>query len=280
MVTIHDLGFRDFPRAYAHSRLMNFLHARDARIAHTIITPSNATRDAVMQAYAINPGKIHVIPHGYDADIYHPYDEQAIQQALDHYGIKKPYVISVGRLEEKKNTMSVLQLIQAFRHAALDSASRTNDLQLVLVGSRGYGYKKIQQWIEENHASNWIHELGWLPSKDTAMLISGASALIAFSRIEGFGLTILEAIACNTPILASDIPPHREIGQNLITYTDPNNLTESTNGLINLINHDARRALSTLAPLSVNSVEWSLVDHTWSYSAQQTLNILLQFSAH
>ena len=112
------------------------------------------------------------------------------------------------------------------------------------------------------------------------MLISGASALIAFSRIEGFGLTILEAIACNTPILASDIPPHREIGQNLITYTDPNNLTESTNGLINLINHDARRALSTLAPLSVNSVEWSLVDHTWSYSAQQTLNILLQFSAH
>jgi glycosyltransferase involved in cell wall biosynthesis len=273
VVTIHDLGFRDFPRSYAHPHVMNFLHKRDATIATKVIAPSQATKDAIINSYSINPEKIHVIPHGYDADIYHPYPSTDIQQMLDKYDIKKPYVISVGRLEEKKNTFQVLKLVHSVRtqslnrHAELDSASRINNLQIVLVGTPGHGYNMIKQWIDQNNAGEWVRELGWLPSADTAKLMSGASALVSLSRAEGFGLTILEALACHTPVFASDIPAHREIGKDLVTYTDSDNLADSTNKLLNLINHDASHALS--------SVEGSLSNYSWSHSAQQTLNLLL-----
>ena len=266
-VTIHDLAFRDFPNSYAHPRLMNMLHARDAKKANAIMVPSNATLDAVVQAYAINPEKIHVISHGYDAEAYHPYHDAEIQEALNHYGIKKPYVISVGRLEEKKNTLSVLQLVQAYRHVEFDSTSRINDLRLVLVGRRGYGYEKIKQWITHNKAGSWVHELGWLPSEETAKLICGASAFITLSRAEGFGFTILEALACGTSVLASNIPSHREIGKELVIYTDPNNITESTNKLISLINQPA----VNLTDKPTNR----LTEFTWYHSAQQTLDVIL-----
>ncbi len=270
-VTIHDLAFRDFPKSYAHPWLMNMLHARDAKKANAIIVPSSATRDAVVQAYAINPEKIHVISHGYDAEAYHPYNDAEIQEALNRYGIKKPYVISVGRLEEKKNTLQVLKLIQSARtHLAPppmkgeDGGGGVNTLNLILAGTPGYGYNIIKRWIIDNKARDWVHELGWLPSEETSKLICGASALITISRAEGFGLTILEALTCGTPVLASDIPPHREIGKEAVIYTDPSNLIESADKLITLLNKPNKLISAIKFPA-----------YTWAQSAIETMRVLV-----
>lgn len=141
---------------------------------------------------------------------------------------------------------------------------------MVLIGSRGYGYEKIKKWIFENRAGDWVHELGWLTSEDTAKLVCGASALISLSRAEGFGLTILEALACGTSVLASDIPAHREVGKDYVTYTVLNDLDDSVNKLINLLNQSTSYSTDKLTNY--------LTEYSWYKSASQTLDVLASFS--
>ncbi|MFA4872452.1 MAG: glycosyltransferase family 1 protein [Patescibacteria group bacterium] len=230
-VSIHDVAFRNYPSAYRHPRLNELIHRWNAKRAQIIIVPSDATKKAVVNAYHIDSEKIHVIPHGYDHTIYHQYGKAEIQKTFNRYRLTDPYVITVGRVEEKKNIISVLAAVEEAR-----KRSELKNLILVLVGSPGFGYEEIQRWIKDHHAQDWVRELGWLPSEDVAVLMNGALSLLALSCEEGFGLTVLEALACGTTVLASDIPAHREVGAEFVTYVDRMNISAISQAITKINN--------------------------------------------
>jgi glycosyltransferase involved in cell wall biosynthesis len=131
-------------------------------------------------------------------------NQEKINQALKKYKIQKPYLLFVGRLETKKGIQSLLE--------AYSKLYTLNDkLSLVLVGGRGYGYKDLKPLIY--NLKSRVYELGHLEDEsDRAILYSAAEAFIFPSLYEGFGIPVLEAMACGCPVIASDIEPLKEVG--------------------------------------------------------------------
>ncbi|MEW6610406.1 MAG: glycosyltransferase family 1 protein [Patescibacteria group bacterium] len=212
-VTIHDVAFRLNPSAYRHPRINDLIHRWNAKRADVIFAPSQSTAHALVEAYDIDPTKIHIVPEGVDQTLYHPVEDAVVQKTKARYHLYAPYVIMVGRVEEKKNVIFALQAMKEVR-----KCDGYADCSLVLAGERGFRHEAITSWVKSHHAQNWVRELGWIPAQDLPVLMSGALCLLALGREEGFGLTVLEGLACGISVVASDIPAHQEVGGEVVTY--------------------------------------------------------------
>ncbi|MBU0646014.1 glycosyltransferase family 4 protein [Patescibacteria group bacterium] len=217
VTTIHDLGFRHYPEWYeAGARHRLELATQDAiNRADQIITVSEATRQDLLASYPIRPEKISVTPLAYDLGVFKTLPTQDIQAARAEYQINHPYFMFVGRLEAKKN---ILTLLKAFDEFSAHTASEYN---LVLAGSPGFGYAEIHQAIERSPNKHLIKRPGYLPGQQTAALLNAAAGFCFPSWFEGFGLPNLEAMACGTPLIVSDIPAHREVVLNAALFVAP-----------------------------------------------------------
>jgi glycosyltransferase involved in cell wall biosynthesis len=217
VATVHDVGFKRFPELYKpiqiwyHDLTMRRIRQR----ADTIITISEFSKQEIIECYHIAHNRIVVIPLGYNPELYQP-TTTGSEQILEKYKIRKPYLLYVGRLEKKKN---IGNLIASF---ALAKAQHP-DLQLVLVGSAGNEFELVQETIRSQRLESEIIITGYVPQAEMPALISGATAFMFITLYEGFGLPIIEALACGVPVVASDQYPHREVGGDIAHYVDPRN---------------------------------------------------------
>jgi len=175
-----------------------------------------------------------VVPLAFDCNIYNekvvPFSNIELD---DDFGINKPFVLFIGRLEEKKN---IRRLVQAFNWAR-----KKNDFQLVLSGKPGYGYEQIKKEIEASQYQKDIIIPGWVEKEDLPRLLAAARVAIFVSLYEGFGLPILEALSIGVPVLASDLPSLREVGNNAVLYVDPKNIESIGRGLRYLFSLESER---------------------------------------
>lgn len=202
ITTIHDLAFLHFPHLYSKKELhrLNRALSHAIRRASRILTPSEFTKNELIKNFPeYDESRITTIHMGIDHQVYKQnLDKTIIQQKLTEYRINQPYILYVGRLEEKKN---IIALINAF----IETQKHTNNINsLVLAGKPGYGYPRIKQIIEQNGENFNILHPGWIPEYDLPMLMNGARALILPSWYEGFGMPAIEAMACGTPVIASN----------------------------------------------------------------------------
>lgn len=205
IITIHDLAYERYPKAY--SKFSRYYLRKNyklaVRYAFKIIVPTEFTKKELINLYQADPEKIEVIHLGYNDKIFRVIQNQEeIDRVLKKYKIRKPYLLFVGRVETKKG---VKYLFEAYL-----KLNKSNDLKLnlVLVGKPGYGYKEIKDL--KLKIKNLI-EIGYIDQKDLVYLYNGAEIFIFPSLYEGFGLPILEAMACGIPVIASDLEPIREI---------------------------------------------------------------------
>lgn len=226
VITVHDLGFKRFKKAYSLGQRLytSFVYWWAVKYADKIIVPSEFTKKELTELYAVKKEKITVIHEGYDKEKFHLMrDREKTNLVLGKYGIERPYFLYVGRLETKKNTEG---LIKAYNKMC---TLNSNVPQLVLVGSPGYGYEKIKKFIPpasgEEGKSN-IKEIGYVEGDDLIFLYSGAEAFIFPSFYEGFGLPVLEAMACGCPVLTSNAGSIPEVGGQAALYFSPNNTDE------------------------------------------------------
>jgi glycosyltransferase involved in cell wall biosynthesis len=208
VVTIHDLGYLYFPQAHTpRQRYYLDLSTRfSAQAAATVIAISQATKNDLVRHYNILPEKIRVIYHGYDKNFFRPtYDTEKFLAARMRYQIGAgPYLLYVGTIQPRKN---LARLIEAFAHLVNDSAfayPEREKLQLVLGGQRGWLSEPIVELVEKLKLGNRVIFTGYIADEDLPVLLSGATAFVLPSLYEGFGMGVLEAMACGCPVVCSN----------------------------------------------------------------------------
>lgn len=225
VAVIHDIAALRYPECYNwFERWYSLWFARYAgKHLWRIITPSEFTKtELVNGAYAAS-GNVYSVKHGFDKKYRVISDAAAIREVLAKYGIRQPYILSVGRLERKKNTAGI---VKAFEKIKLDNPARLEDLRLVLAGKAGFGFEKIQELILKSPCKKDIILPGWISENDLPAIVNGANVFIFPSFYEGFGLPVLEAMACGAPVICSNNSSLKEIGGDAAVYIDPENIGE------------------------------------------------------
>ncbi len=265
VVTIHDLGYLRYPQAHTlASRL--YLHLStifSARAASKVIAISEATKHDLIDRYKIAPGKITVIYHGRDPIFAPVRDERKIKGTAARYGINRPYCIHVGTLQPRKN---LAMLAQAWGKL---SAQMENPPQLLLVGKRGWLYNSLLQQIEAAGLGNLVKLADYVERDDLPALYSGAVALTFPSLYEGFGLPVLEAMSCGTPVLASTASSVPEVVGGAGILLNPHDPQAWASAVQRLAEDQPLRA-----ELSRRGVERA-AQFTWERCARQTLRVLI-----
>jgi len=215
VLTVHDLIFRYLP---AHHKPLNRWYLNltlplYCRRASHIIAISECARRDLVTAYDLPPEKITVIYEA--ADLCFRVQPPEVTTAVRaRYGLPDRYLIFVGTIEPRKNLTRLLAAFAAIRAEGLSDG-------LVIVGRRGWLYDDFFVALERSPVRDAVIFPGYVPDEDLPAIYTGAQALVFPSLYEGFGLPVLEAMACGTPVAASSASSIPEVGGDAALYFDP-----------------------------------------------------------
>ena len=217
VVTIHDLSFFTDPDRYTQLNAVSLKSATrtSARQAARLIVPSKATRDELVRVLGIEPEKIDVAYHGVDHRLFHRPDEVQVSRVTARLGLHgRPYVAFLGSLTPRKNAAA---LVSGWAAAVADM---TDPPALVLAGGGGWS-QELDEAVARVPAHLRLVRPGYLPFADLPGFLGGAIVVAAPSRGEGFGLPVLEAMACGAPVLTTYRTSLPEVGGDAVAYTEP-----------------------------------------------------------
>jgi len=217
VVTIHDLAFFTDPERYAPFSAVSLKSVTKmaAREATRLIVPSNATRDELIRVLGIDHGKIDVAYHGVDHRLFHRPDEIQVSRITARLGLHgRPYIAFLGSLTPRKNAPS---LVSGWATAVADLPDPP---ALVLAGGGGWS-PELDEAVARVPSQLRLIRPGYLPFADLPGFLGGAVLVAAPSRGEGFGLPVLEAMACGAPVLTTHRASLPEVGGDAVAYTEP-----------------------------------------------------------
>ncbi len=212
VLTVHDLIYKRYPE---HHKRLNYIFLNRAmphfvRRADAVIAISEATKRDLMSFYGTPAEKIHVIYEAADAH-FQPATPEHIAAVRARYDLPARYVLTVGTIEPRKNYERLYEALRALHEA-------DPGLQWVMVGAKGWLY---ESFMDELSAQGWIHMPGFVPDADLPAVYSGATLYVMASIYEGFGLPILEAMACGAAVISSQAASLPELGGEAARYFDP-----------------------------------------------------------
>lgn len=263
LVTIHDVGYRFFPEAHPLTQRLYLAWSTryNARAAARVIAVSHATQEALATSYGIPRQKIHVIPNGYTPDLAPVRDAQHLNAVRQKYSIPGEYILYLGRIQPRKN---LPRLIRAFARIAEEYP----DLSLVLAGPGGWLEQSIRAAIADVHLDGRVLLPGYVAAEDKAALLSGARVFAFPSLYEGFGIPVLEAQACETPVLTSTTSSLPEVAGDGAFLVDPTDEMAIADGLRRLL-EDAALCEALRARGRMNVTRFS-----WESTARQTAALI------
>lgn len=264
LVTVHDLAFLFYPDAAMPSlhRYLNVVVPRSVRRADAIIADSQHTARDLTEQWQIPPQRITVVPGAVDHTHFRPVtDPVQVKAVRERYGIGGgPYILALSRLEPRKN---FVRLIDAFAAAR---ATATLPHRLIIGGKQGWLYDSIYARVQELGLQEAVVFPGFVADADLPALYSGAEFFAYPSLYEGFGLPIVEALACGTPVLTADNSCLPEAGGPGALYVKAEETDSIAQGLIRLAGDTSLRATLRAAGL-VHASQF-----TWQRRAQQLLS--------
>jgi glycosyltransferase involved in cell wall biosynthesis len=197
VVTVHDLTFFDHPDWHERSKVAYFrrmIRAATAR-ADVVVCVSEHTADRLQEVCAPR-GEIIVAPHGVDHERFTPTAGPGDRGALERYGITPPFIASAGTIEPRKDLPT---LVRAFSRIA----PARDSVRLVLAGGDGWGTAVVRDAIAGSGVAAHVLRPGYIDDDALVALFRGAEAVVYPSLEEGFGLNVLEALACGTPLVTT-----------------------------------------------------------------------------
>jgi glycosyltransferase involved in cell wall biosynthesis len=262
VVTIHDLSFFTHPEWHERAKVAFFRAAirTSARRASALVAVS-ATTAGLLAERVRSRAPVHVIPHGVDHARFRPAGAGAgadDEAALARAGIRPPYVAFVGTLEPRKD---VPTLVRAFDRVAASQPGLT----LVLAGARGWGAGAVDTAVAGATHRDRVRATGYLPEEDLPALLRQAAAVAYPSLEEGFGLPVLEALACGAPVVTTSGTVMEEVAAGAAFLAPPGDDFRLAGALEAAIEGDAERRALGLAVAARHTWEASAAAHAEAY---------------
>ncbi|MCJ7563970.1 MAG: glycosyltransferase family 4 protein [Candidatus Aminicenantes bacterium] len=261
IVTIHDLFFMDFPeRADDEARKFFVRKIGDSlQKADGIITVSEFTKRALLRRFVLDERKVTVTHHGLIDSCRAASDPDMVASFRKAHGLPDTFILFVGASEPRKNLPRLIDALAIIHQ-------RYEKIPLVLAGRPGADHAALLNRIKARGLEPWVKIMGYVPGPDVRNLYSAAAALVFPSSCEGFGLPLLEAMACGLPVAASGVSALPEIGGDAAVYFDPES-PEDMAAKIMLLLEDAGLRES----LKAKGRERAKI-FTWEKTAEETLD--------
>ena len=251
VVTVHDLAFLRFPEQYpgVKQRYLTAMTRRSVEHAERVIAVSSSTRADVIHFYNVEPERVVVVPNGLDPAM-RSIDDDAERTSFRHrHDLPERFILFLGTLQPRKN---LIALMRAW--ARLDSATR---LPLVVVGAQGWMYEPI---LDEARALGVAGEIvfkGFAEPRDLPYWYSSATIFVYPSLYEGFGMPVVEAMACGAPVIASNTSSLPEVAGDAAMLINPTDV-EALRGAIASLSErdDLRRSMRERGFFQASQFSW------------------------
>lgn len=200
VTTVHDISFLIGPHWFPLKDriLLRLAVPASCRRARRVLTVSETSREDMIEILRLPPEKIIATPNGLPEGFYPIEQQQAQAWVQREYGIEPPFALAVGVLQPRKNWELALLAVQMAR------TDYELPIRLVLTGKPGWARRALQRAKRDLNAHEWLIETGYVPDEHLVWLYNAADVFLYPSFYEGFGLPPLEAMACGTPVVASN----------------------------------------------------------------------------
>lgn len=265
VITVHDLNFLYYPQFHTPESRRYYNDQIAWAVAHAdhILAVSGATRADLIGRLGVPPEKITVTYEGV-SPVFRPLPPDSVREALARYGLGPGYLLFVGTVEPRKNLPG---LLTAYRLLLDRGETRA---PLVVVGGKGWLYEETFQRVASlrlEHAVRFIHDV---TDQDLPAFYNGAALLVMPSFYEGFGLPVLEAQACGTPVVISDRGSLPEVAGAAAVMVNPDDPGDIAAGIARVLSDRALQArLRAAGPAHA-------ARFTWEQTARRTLEVYRQ----
>ncbi len=263
VVTVHDVSFLEQPEFFSgfRQKQLALTVKRTILQAARVLTCSEFSRKAIARAYSMDPARIVVAPNA-AAPAFQPLDRgQASDLVRRVFGLDAPYLLCVGNLQRRKNQIG---LIQAFEQLMQDQPDLPQ--HLVLVGKETSQAAEIRAAARRSPLRHRIHFTGFVDDDLLPALYNGCDLFVFPSFYEGFGIPLLEAMACGCPVACSNRTALPEVGGNAAMYFDPGSTAEMVRAISNML-----RNLDFAEKLGRAAIDRAR-EFSWRRSAEIVLN--------
>jgi glycosyltransferase involved in cell wall biosynthesis len=225
VTSVHDFSFLLHKEFHPKERIEYFENNFFKNIYRSdiIITGSNFSKQEILDRLEFKDRDIKVIYHGINHNIFKLYKDIQID-----FKLPKEFIFTVGSIEPRKNLIGLLKA-----YDGLDKSIK-KEYKLVIAGFKGWENKEIMKLIKQN--KDFIQYLGYISDDELAKVYNLSSLFIFPSFYEGFGLPILEAMACGTPVISSNSSSMPEVGADSVIYCNPNDIDDIKNKIEMVLN--------------------------------------------
>lgn len=260
---IHDISFNFYPQLIKFSDLffLKILIPVSLRRADKIIAVSEFTKNEIIKFYKIAPEKVEVAYNAVGDNFLENISEEKLEEVRKKYNFPENFILYLGTMQPRKNLPVLIEgfaKVRSHLTPTLSSGRRGGNPKLVLAGGRGHNYdKKINETIKEKSLENNVIFPGFIDEKDKPTVYKLAAVFCFPSLYEGFGIPVLEAMTSGVPVVASDIPPHREIAQNAVSYFNPKSSADLAEKLARLLeNSELKISLAQKGQEQAQKFSW------------------------
>ncbi len=260
IVTVYDLFFLDFPdltdkeSRKVYSRKIE----KSLQKADGIVTISHFTEQQLVEKFVLDRDKIRVIHPGINLKEWGVREPESLERIRDSFALPSDFLLFVGAQEPRKNLTRLLMALRLVH-------DRYQKIPLVLVGRKGLDSENVQKNIRKLALGSWVKMVGYVDEIELKHIYRLASAFVFPSLMEGFGIPLLEAMACGLPIVTSRSSALSEIAQDAAVYIDPEDPEDIATKIIQLLENPA------LKEKLISAAERRVAFFTWEQAATEAM---------
>ncbi len=263
VVTVHDVSYLEYPQYFTRFRAtqLKITVRRTIERAARVITPSEFSRDAILKHYCIDPAKVRVIPNG-ASSVFRPVERQVAATTVERkFHIRGPFILAVGDLQPRKNHLGLLR--------AFENLVRAHSLshRLVFVGKETWYSKELHRAVSSSSVADRVDFTGFVDDADLLHFYGACDLFVFPSFYEGFGLPILEAMACGRAVTCSNLTAMPEVADGAGILFDPRSVDEMARAMADVLRDSELRGRMERMGMQ------RAAQFSWEQAARETLGV-------
>jgi glycosyltransferase involved in cell wall biosynthesis len=263
VVTVHDLAFKKLPHIFVKRTVKYFSNLLEDSIqkADKIIAVSHNTKEDLLRLFNVRDDKVEVIYEGVNENYKVTTDCETLEHARSKYSLPEKFILYVGTIEPRKNLVG---LIKAFHKL---KEKKAIEHRLVIAGGKGWLYNDVFEAVERLGLTQDIIFTGYVEESELPTLYNLSDLFVYPTLYEGFGLPVLEAMACGVPVICSEVSSLPEVAGNAAIVVNPYDSDEIAEAIAHILENSSLK--DTLIEKGIRRASM----FTWQETARETLNL-------